>query len=114
MEAQIIFNNSMLVANGINYTCPPFKELVKAALTSEFYYNRTSYLWRGVQILDEKSDGRTADRTTASRAAEQTSTSNDPVVTMRTTTRGGGVRIIGCLTSIILPGLIFSTLPAML
>ncbi|KAF6771036.1 hypothetical protein AHF37_10586 [Paragonimus kellicotti] len=51
MEAQITFNNSMLVANGINYTCPPFKELVNASLNSKFYFNRTIYLWREVRIL---------------------------------------------------------------
>ncbi|KAF5395462.1 hypothetical protein PHET_12169, partial [Paragonimus heterotremus] len=31
MEATIKFNNSMLIANGINYTCPPFKEIVRAS-----------------------------------------------------------------------------------
>ncbi|KAF5400201.1 hypothetical protein PHET_06253 [Paragonimus heterotremus] len=36
MAAQITFNNSMLAANGINYTCPPFKQLVKASLDSLF------------------------------------------------------------------------------
>ncbi|KAF6773220.1 hypothetical protein AHF37_07497 [Paragonimus kellicotti] len=84
MEAQITFNNSMLVANGIDYTCPPFKELVKASLDSRFFYSNTSYLWKQVNILD----GRSADTTTASPAPEQTSTSSGFVTTVRTTTRG--------------------------
>ncbi|KAF7260006.1 hypothetical protein EG68_02590 [Paragonimus skrjabini miyazakii] len=103
MEAEITFNNSMLVANGINYTCPPFKELVKASLDSRFFYSNTSYLWRTVNILDEKSDGRSADTTTAPPAPDQTSTSNDLVTTVRTTTRGGGAKITWLIASIILP-----------
>ncbi|KAF7234672.1 hypothetical protein EG68_11629 [Paragonimus skrjabini miyazakii] len=96
MEARITFNNSRLVADGINYTCPPFKELVKATLNSRFFYSSTSYLWRRVNILEETPDGRSADTTTASPASDQTSGSNDSVITVRTTTRGGGGELYIC------------------
>ncbi|KAF7260804.1 hypothetical protein EG68_01588 [Paragonimus skrjabini miyazakii] len=113
MEAQITFNNSRLVAEGINYTCPPFKELVKATLNSNSFYSHTSYLWRGVNILEEKSDGRSADTTTASLAPDQTSANNGSVTTMRTTTSGSGAGINWCLVSIILPVITLNFLPAM-
>ncbi|KAF7245099.1 hypothetical protein EG68_09519 [Paragonimus skrjabini miyazakii] len=46
MEAQITFNNSKLLGEDINYTCPAFKELAKATLNSRFFNSSTSYLWR--------------------------------------------------------------------
>ncbi|KAF7260007.1 hypothetical protein EG68_02591 [Paragonimus skrjabini miyazakii] len=80
MEVEITFNNSMLVANDIYHTCPPFKELDKASLDSPLFYSSTK----------KKSDGRSVD-TRASPHPEQTSTSNDSITTVRTTTRGGVV-----------------------
>ncbi|KAF7233853.1 hypothetical protein EG68_12613, partial [Paragonimus skrjabini miyazakii] len=91
MEAQITFNNSWLAASGINYTCPPFKQLVKVSLESPDFNSRTSYLWKPVNLVEEKSYGRSADTTTASPAPEQTSANNGSVTTVRTTTRGGEV-----------------------
>ncbi|KAF7258612.1 hypothetical protein EG68_03889 [Paragonimus skrjabini miyazakii] len=93
MEAQITFNNSMLMANGINYTCPPFKQLVKASLDSGYFRSNTSFLGYPVNILEEKSDGRSVETTTASPTPEQTSTSSDSITTVRTTTRGDVSRI---------------------
>ncbi|KAF6772777.1 hypothetical protein AHF37_08608 [Paragonimus kellicotti] len=58
-----------------NWSRPPWIHVV--------FYSNTSYLWKQVNILDEKS----AD-TTASPAPEQTSTSSGFVTTVRTTTRG--------------------------
>ncbi|KAF8565433.1 hypothetical protein P879_10888 [Paragonimus westermani] len=89
MEAQITFNNSMLAANGINYTCPPFKVLVTESLNSRFFHSNTSYLWIPVNILEVTPDGRSTDAPTSSPASEQTSTSSDSFTTVRTTTRGG-------------------------
>ncbi|KAF6769853.1 hypothetical protein AHF37_11815 [Paragonimus kellicotti] len=63
---------------------------------------------------DEKSDGRSADTTTASPAPEQTSTSSGFVTTVRTTTRGGVARITWRLASMIPLLLTFSALLAML
>ncbi|KAF5398572.1 hypothetical protein PHET_07816 [Paragonimus heterotremus] len=114
MAAQITFNNSMLAANGINYTCPPFKQLVKASLDSPFFYSNSSYLWKSVNILEEKSDGRSADTTTASSAPDQTSTNNDSVITVRTTTRGDGAGIHYCLASVITTVFTSSILPTIL
>ncbi|KAF8562947.1 hypothetical protein P879_11692, partial [Paragonimus westermani] len=94
MEAQITFNNSMLAANGINYTCSPFKELVKESLNSRFFHSDTSYFWRSVNILDEIPDRRSTDGTTSSPASEQTSTRSDSTTTVKTTTRGGGGELI--------------------
>ncbi|KAF7234781.1 hypothetical protein EG68_11714 [Paragonimus skrjabini miyazakii] len=82
MEAQITFNNSMLVANGINYTCPPFKELVKASLESVFFYSLTSYFREPISILDQQSDGGSSDNKTTAPAP-------DSNVTMEPTTPGG-------------------------
>ncbi|KAF7260802.1 hypothetical protein EG68_01586 [Paragonimus skrjabini miyazakii] len=90
MEAQITFNNSRLAASGINYTCPTFKQLVKASLDSLVFYSNKIYLWKSVNLVEEKSDGRPVDKTTTSPAPDQTSAVNDSVTTVRTTTRGGG------------------------
>ncbi|KAA3673157.1 uncharacterized protein DEA37_0000650, partial [Paragonimus westermani] len=51
MEADITFNNSMLAANGINYTCPPFKQLVKEFLNSRYFYSNTSHFTQPTNIL---------------------------------------------------------------
>ncbi|KAF5395261.1 hypothetical protein PHET_12486, partial [Paragonimus heterotremus] len=53
MEARITFNNSMLIANGINYTCPPFKEIVRASLESRSFSTPKIHFGRGVEIQDE-------------------------------------------------------------
>ncbi|KAF8568723.1 hypothetical protein P879_09630 [Paragonimus westermani] len=94
MEVQITFNNSMLVAKGIDYTCPAFKELVKACLDSNYSYSRAPYLWAPVIILDEESDGRSASTMTTPTTAEQTSTNKDSIVTAETTNRGDGGELV--------------------
>ncbi|KAF5395183.1 hypothetical protein PHET_06381, partial [Paragonimus heterotremus] len=50
-EAQITFNNSILMDNGSDYICPPFKELVRATMYSIFLYSNTSYFGEPVYIL---------------------------------------------------------------
>ncbi|KAF5399100.1 hypothetical protein PHET_06749 [Paragonimus heterotremus] len=114
MEAQITFNNSMLMANGINYTCPPFKQLVKASLDSPFFRSNTSFLGNPVNILEEKPDGRSVETTTASPTSEQASTGSDSITTVKTTTRGDVSRITWRVVSVILPMLTLSAVPAML